>query len=253
MLIDLMRGNDTDYYGVLRDVIRIDYHDGSLRKMLFKCVWIDGTSVISSEMAILDNAFQADQNENMDIVEVDVDPLTSVVVDLTSEIVSDNDEFETNADVKKMMSSHRHQTVGRSNPEEEDVEDINTHPEETSTTGRGSLSHHATPAHPDGQYSLHYTSGWSHVTRPYPTYAPEPSSSHYTSSLPPGHLYPYQHDTPSPPVHALPARHGIIPSSSHHSTPSPPADVYPYDHGISSLCYITPHHHLQLIPLILLE
>ncbi|KAK9160711.1 hypothetical protein Syun_007052 [Stephania yunnanensis] len=122
---------------------------------------------------------------------------------------------------------------GRGNPDDEDMEDINRHPEETSTSGRGSLSHHATPAHPDGRYSLHYTQGWSHVTRPYPTYAPGSSSSHYTSSSPPGHPYPYQHGTPSPPVHALPAQHGFIPSSSHHSTPSPPADVYPYDHGTS--------------------
>ncbi|KAK9087677.1 hypothetical protein Syun_030071 [Stephania yunnanensis] len=53
---------------------------------------------------------------------------------------------------------------GRGNPEDEDVEDINRHPEETSTTGRGSLTHHATPAHPDDRYSLHYTHGWSHVT-----------------------------------------------------------------------------------------
>ncbi|KAK9128482.1 hypothetical protein Syun_017279 [Stephania yunnanensis] len=153
--------------------------------------------------------------------------------------------------MKKMMSSRRHQTViplymarrrGRGNPEDEDVEDINRRPEESSTTGRGSLSHHATPAHPDGHYSLHYTHGWSHVTRPYPTYAPEPSSSHYTSSSPPGHPYPYQHGTPSPPIHALPPLHGFIPSSSHHSTPSPPADVYPHDHGIrpSSSRHATP-------------
>ncbi|KAK9092247.1 hypothetical protein Syun_027158 [Stephania yunnanensis] len=122
------------------------------------------------------------------------------------------------------------------------MEDINRHPEETSTTGRGSLSHHATPAHLDGWYSLHYTRGWSHVTRPYPTYAPGPSSSHYTSSSPPDHPYPYQHGTPSAPVHALPAQHCIIPSSSHHSTPSPPVDVYPHDHGIrpSSSHHATP-------------
>ncbi|KAK9151059.1 hypothetical protein Syun_009368 [Stephania yunnanensis] len=106
----------------------------------------------------------------------------------------------------------------------------------------GSLLHHATHALSDGRYSLHYTHGWSHVTRPYPTYAPGPSSSHYTSSSPPGHPYPYQHGTPSPPVHALPAQHGIIPSSPHHSTPSPPADGYPHDHGIrpSSSHYATP-------------
>ncbi|KAK9142589.1 hypothetical protein Syun_011989 [Stephania yunnanensis] len=115
------------------------------------------------------------------------------------------------------------------------MEDINRHPEETSTIGRGSLSHHATPAYLDGRNSLHYTHGWSHVTRPYPTYAPGPSSSHYTSSSPPGHPYPYQHGTPSPPVHALPAQHGFIPSSSHHSTPSPPVDVYPHDHGVLHL------------------
>ncbi|KAK9099044.1 hypothetical protein Syun_026089 [Stephania yunnanensis] len=49
-------------------------------------------------MAILDNAFQADQNENMFIVEVNVDPLASTAIDPTSEIVSDNNEFEMNAD-----------------------------------------------------------------------------------------------------------------------------------------------------------
>ncbi|KAK9120982.1 hypothetical protein Syun_018599 [Stephania yunnanensis] len=131
---------------------------------------------------------------------------------------------------------------GRGNPEDEDVEDSPHNPEETTTTGRGTLSHHATPTHPDGRYSLHHTHGWSHVTRPYPTYAPGPSSSHYTSSSPPGHPYPYQYGTPSPPVHTLPPQHGFIPSSSHHSTPSPPADVYPHDHGIrpSSSHHATP-------------
>ncbi|KAK9092428.1 hypothetical protein Syun_027339 [Stephania yunnanensis] len=114
------------------------------------------------------------------------------------------------------------------------MEDINRHPEETSTIGRRSMSHHATHAHPDGRYSLHYTHGWSHVGRPYPTYALGSSSSHYTSSSPPGHPYPHQHGTPFPYRHALPAQHGTIPSSSHHSTLSPPADVYPHDHGIRS-------------------
>ncbi|KAK9169925.1 hypothetical protein Syun_002065 [Stephania yunnanensis] len=52
-------------------------------------------------MAISDIAFQADQNENMFIVEIDLDPLASIAVDLTSEIVSDNDEFEMNADDEK--------------------------------------------------------------------------------------------------------------------------------------------------------
>ncbi|KAK9106994.1 hypothetical protein Syun_023005 [Stephania yunnanensis] len=122
------------------------------------------------------------------------------------------------------------------------MEDNNRHQEETNTTGRDTLSHHATPTHPDGRYSLHYTHGWSHVTRPYPTYSPGPSSSHYTSSSPPGHQYPYQHGTPSPPVHTLPPRLGFIPSSSHHSTPSPPADVYPHDDAIrpSSSHHATP-------------
>ncbi|KAK9092592.1 hypothetical protein Syun_027503 [Stephania yunnanensis] len=46
----------------------------------------------------MDNAFQADQNVETNVVEVDVDPLVSMVVDLTSEIVFDNDEFETLAD-----------------------------------------------------------------------------------------------------------------------------------------------------------
>ncbi|KAK9098376.1 hypothetical protein Syun_025421 [Stephania yunnanensis] len=122
------------------------------------------------------------------------------------------------------------------------MEDINRHLEETSTTGRGTLSHHATHAHSDGRYSLHYTHGWSYVTRPYSTYAPGPSSSHYTSSSPLGHPNSYQHGTPSPPVHALPAQHGIIPSSSHHFTPSPPVDGHPHDHGFrpSSSHHATP-------------
>ncbi|KAK9121766.1 hypothetical protein Syun_019383 [Stephania yunnanensis] len=133
---------------------------------------------------------------------------------------------------------------GRGNPEDEDVEDINGHPEETSTIGRDTLSHHATPTHMDGRYSLHYTHGWSHVARPYPTYDPEPSSSHYTSSSPHGHPYPYQQGTPSPPVHTLPPQFGFIPSSSHNSTPSPPADVYPHDHGIRP----SSSHHATLSP-----
>ncbi|KAK9170023.1 hypothetical protein Syun_002163 [Stephania yunnanensis] len=187
-------------------------------------------------MAISDNAFQADQNENMDIVEVDVDPFASAAIGPTSEIVSDNDEFETNAD------DEEDEFTSSSDIEDEDVEDINRRQKETSTTGRDTLSHHATPTHPDGRYSLHYTHGWSHVTPPYPTYAPGPSSSHYTSSSPPGHPYPYQHGTPSPPAHTLPPQLGFIPSSSHHSTPSPPADVYPHDHGIrpSSSHHATP-------------
>ncbi|KAK9168669.1 hypothetical protein Syun_000809 [Stephania yunnanensis] len=122
------------------------------------------------------------------------------------------------------------------------MEDINRHPEETSTIGRGSLSYHATHAHPDGRYSLHYTYGWSHVARPYPTYALGLSSSHYNSSSPPGHPYQHQHGIPSPTVHALPAQHGTIPSSSHHSTPSPPVDVYPHDHGIRPF---SSHHTTQ--------
>ncbi|KAK9083746.1 hypothetical protein Scep_030217 [Stephania cephalantha] len=97
------------------------------------------------------------------------------------------------------------------------------------------------------------------------TYAFGISSSHYTSSSPPGHPYPHKHatlypvgtvytpqhgaspsashhDTPSPPVHVLPAQHGTIPSSSHHSTPSPPGYVYPHEHGIrpSSSHHATP-------------
>ncbi|KAK9169640.1 hypothetical protein Syun_001780 [Stephania yunnanensis] len=163
-----------------------------------------------------------------------------------SEIVSDNDEFETNADDEEdeftSSSNIGSENKGHGNPEDEDVEDINRHQEETSTTGRDTLSHHATPTHPDGRYSLHYTHGCSHVTRPYPTYAPGPSSSHYTSSSPPGHPYPYQHGTQSPPVHTLPPQLGFIPSSLHHSTPSHPADVYPRDHGIrpSSSHHTTP-------------
>ncbi|KAK9150288.1 hypothetical protein Syun_008597 [Stephania yunnanensis] len=195
---------------------------------------------------------------------------------------------------------------GHGNMEDEDMEDINRPTEETCTIGRGSLSHHATHSHPDGRYSLHPTHSYSphyttlsrlsyaylrhdteplphhtslsHVIRPYPTYAFGQSTSHYTSSSPPGHPYPHQHamvspagtvytpqhsaspsashhDTPSPPVHVLPAQHGTIPSSSHHSTPSPPGYVYPHEHGIrpSSSHHITPHHLLQLIPVILLE
>ncbi|KAK9099182.1 hypothetical protein Syun_026227 [Stephania yunnanensis] len=73
-------------------------------------------------------------------------------------------------------------------------------------------------------------------------FAPGPSSSHYTSSSPPGHPYSYKHDTPSPPVHAHPAQHGIIPSSSHHFTPSPPTDGHPHNHGFrpSSSHHATP-------------
>ncbi|KAK9107549.1 hypothetical protein Syun_023560 [Stephania yunnanensis] len=141
----------------------------------------------------------------------------------------EDDEFTSSSD-----SGSEDEFEERGNPEDEDVEDINSHSKETSTIGRGSMSHHATHAHPDGRYSSHYTHGWSHVGRPYPTYALGPSSSHYTTSSPLGHPYPHQHGTPSPPVHALPAKHGTIPSSSHHSTPSPPADVYLHDHSIKS-------------------
>ncbi|KAK9166385.1 hypothetical protein Scep_001576 [Stephania cephalantha] len=61
-----------------------------------------------------------------------------------------------------------------------------------------------------------------------PQHGASPSASH--------------HDTPSPPVHVLPAQHGTIPSSSHHSTPSPPGYVYPHEHGIrpSSSHHATP-------------
>ncbi|KAK9121156.1 hypothetical protein Syun_018773 [Stephania yunnanensis] len=164
-------------------------------------------------MAISDNAFQADQNENMDIVEVDVDPFASAAVDPTNEIVSDNDEFETNAD-----DEEEDEFTSSSDIEDEEVEDINRHPEETSTIGRVTCD--------------------SSI----PDLCPRALSSHYTSSSPPGHPYPYQHGTPSPPVHALPPQHGFIPSSSHHSTPSSPADVYPHDHGIkpSSSHHATP-------------
>ncbi|KAK9114422.1 hypothetical protein Syun_021219 [Stephania yunnanensis] len=196
----------------------------------------------------------------MFIVDVDVDLLESTVVDPTSEIVSDNDEFDTNADYEE-----DDEFTSSSDSEDEDMEDINRPTDETSTIRRGSLSHCAIHSHPDGQYSLHYTHGWSHVARPYPTYALGPSSSHYTSSSPPGHPYPHQHatlslartaytpqhgagpstshhDTPFPLIHALPAQHGTIPSSSHHSAPSPLGYVYPYEHGIrpSSSHHATP-------------
>ncbi|KAK9169923.1 hypothetical protein Syun_002063 [Stephania yunnanensis] len=97
-------------------------------------------------MAISDNAFQADQNENMDIVEVDADLLASTAIDPTSEVVSDNDEFETNADdeehdefTSSSDSGSEHEFEGfiplymargrgRGNPEDEDIDDINRHP-----------------------------------------------------------------------------------------------------------------------------
>ncbi|KAK9152063.1 hypothetical protein Syun_010372 [Stephania yunnanensis] len=172
-------------------------------------------------MAISDNAFQADQNENMDIVEVDLDPLASAAVYPTSEVVSNNDEFETNADDEEddeftsssdsdIDTLYMARDGGRGNPEDEDMEDNNRHLEETSTSGRGSLSHHATHAHSDCR-----------------------------------NPYPYQYDTPSPPVHALPAKHGIIPSSSYRFTPSPPADGRPHDHGIRS----SSSHHATPSPL----
>ncbi|KAK9135136.1 hypothetical protein Syun_014466 [Stephania yunnanensis] len=106
-------------------------------------------------MVISDNAFQADQNDDTNIMEVDVDPLASTVVDSTCEIVSDNDEFETNADDEEddkftslsdraqhgtIPSSSRHSTPsppGHLNPREHGI--------------RPSSSHHATPspsAHP---------------------------------------------------------------------------------------------------------
>ncbi|KAK9160159.1 hypothetical protein Syun_006500 [Stephania yunnanensis] len=117
-------------------------------------------------MTTSDNAFQADLNENMDIVEVDVHPFASAAINQTSEIVSDNDEFETNADDEEddeftsssdidIYTIYMARRRGRGNPEDEDVEDINRHPEETSTTGhvyphdhsiRLSSSHHATPS-----------------------------------------------------------------------------------------------------------
>ncbi|KAK9126305.1 hypothetical protein Scep_015151 [Stephania cephalantha] len=57
--------------------------------------------------------FKFDQNENMDIVEVDVDPLASAIVDPTSEIVSTTMNLRQMRTMKKMMSSHRHQTNGK--------------------------------------------------------------------------------------------------------------------------------------------
>ncbi|KAK9160394.1 hypothetical protein Syun_006735 [Stephania yunnanensis] len=167
--------------------------------------------------------------------------------------------------------------------EDEDMEDINRPMKETCTIVQGSLSHHVTHSHLDGRYSLHLTHSYSphhttpsrssyaylrhdteplthhtslsHVVCPYPTYTFGPSSSHYTSSSPPGHPYPHQHatlspagtvytpqhgasplashhDITSPPVHVISAQHGTIPNSSRHSTSSPPGYVYPHEHGI---------------------
>ncbi|KAK9143122.1 hypothetical protein Syun_012522 [Stephania yunnanensis] len=154
-------------------------------------------------MAISNNAFQANQNENMDIVEVDVDPLASAVVDPTSEIVSDNDEFEMNADEVKMMSSHRHQTV----------------------VAKMSLSDWCRPypTYALGPSSSHYTPS-SPPGHPYPYQHGTPS--------PPVHALPAQHgtipssshhSTPSPPTDVYPHDHGIRSSLSHHATPSPSA------------------------------
>ncbi|KAK9142500.1 hypothetical protein Syun_011900 [Stephania yunnanensis] len=127
--------------------------------------------------------------------------------------------------MKKMMSSHRHQTVltkmslsdwGRGNLEDEDVEDINRHPEETCPNrdehGTQSPPIHALPA----QHGF------------------IPSSSH--------------HSTPSPPVDVYPYDHGIRPSSSHHATPSPSAHPAHYpgvddEHTSTSRRPPAPHRH----------
>ncbi|KAK9118691.1 hypothetical protein Scep_016784 [Stephania cephalantha] len=149
---------------------------------------------------------------------------------------------------------------GRGHIEDEDMEDIDGATEDTSTIGRGSLSHHAIRArlddqnslHPNHSYSPHHTTPLllnysylyqdarpsphqtspSNLVRPYPYY----TSSHYTSSLPLGHPYTHQHGaspsashhaTPSSSGHLLPPHHDTIPSSSHHHTPSPQHGTIP--------------------------
>ncbi|KAK9118957.1 hypothetical protein Scep_017050 [Stephania cephalantha] len=74
------------------------------------------------------------------------------------------------------------------------------------------------PPSPPARLILDSTAGLLIRTVYTPQHGASPSTSH--------------HDTPSPPVHALPSQHGTIPSSSHHSTPSPPGYVYPHEHGI---------------------
>ncbi|KAK9087250.1 hypothetical protein Syun_029644 [Stephania yunnanensis] len=149
-------------------------------------------------MAISENAFQAFQNENMDIVEVDVDPFASAAVAPTSEIVSDNDDFETNADDEEddeFTSSSdigsENEFEGRGNPEDEDVEDSPQHPEDTSTTGRGTLSHRATSTHPDGRHPAHspgagdeHTSTSRRLPAPHRLSSARSSSSRLRSSVP---------------------------------------------------------------------
>ncbi|KAK9115194.1 hypothetical protein Syun_021991 [Stephania yunnanensis] len=108
-------------------------------------------------MAISGNAFQADQNENMDIVEVDVDPLASAVVDPTSEIVSDNDEFETNADEEEDDYSAWYHSL-LVTPLHTISSKPDVYPQDN---GIGSSSsHHATPslsAHPAHSLGVFYT------------------------------------------------------------------------------------------------
>ncbi|KAK9162610.1 hypothetical protein Syun_003512 [Stephania yunnanensis] len=125
----------------------------------------------------------------MDIVEVDVDHFASAAVDPISEIVSDNDEFEKNADdeeddefTSSSDSGSEDEFEGLGNPEDEDVEDINRHPEETSTTRRGSLSHHATPAHPDGSYSLRHPAHSPGVGDEHTSTSRKPPTPHHHSS-----------------------------------------------------------------------
>ncbi|KAK9099304.1 hypothetical protein Syun_026349 [Stephania yunnanensis] len=156
----------------------------------------------------------------------------------------------------------------RDHIKDEGMEDIDGATEETSNIGRGLLSHHVVRARLDDQNSLHPTHSYSphhttpllpnysylhqdtrpspyqinpsYLVRPYPYY----TSSHYTSSLPFEHPYPYQHGaspsashhaTPYPPGHLLPPHYDTIPSSSHHRTPSPQHGTIPF-----SLHHTTP-------------
>ncbi|KAK9143272.1 hypothetical protein Syun_012672 [Stephania yunnanensis] len=54
-------------------------------------------TTITSKSATPDDAFQIDQNNNANIVEVDVSILRAGLLDRNGEVVSDNDEFERNA------------------------------------------------------------------------------------------------------------------------------------------------------------
>ncbi|KAK9135748.1 hypothetical protein Syun_015078 [Stephania yunnanensis] len=78
-------------------------------------------TTVTSKSATTDDAVQIDQNNNANIVDVNIDTLQAVAAEPIGEVVSDNDEFKTNAnDDEEDCSNEDDELTSSSNSGSED-------------------------------------------------------------------------------------------------------------------------------------